>query len=79
MSRYQDWLRQAENDLAWGRHSLDGSYFAQVCFIAQHSGEKALKAYCFAPFELLTREQAERALRAAQSVYDIVSARLATQ
>lgn len=47
MSRYVDWLRQAENDLEWARHSLAGGFFAQTCFIAQQAGEKALKALCF--------------------------------
>jgi len=47
MDRHQDWLRQAENDLAWATHSLKGGFFAQTCFIAQQASEKALKAYCF--------------------------------
>jgi len=47
MSRYQDWLRKAENDILWARHSLDGGFFAQTCFISQQAGEKALKALCF--------------------------------
>lgn len=45
--RYLDWLRQAENDLLWARHSFSGGFFSQTCFIAQQSGEKALKAFCF--------------------------------
>lgn len=47
MDRHLDWLRQAENDLAWAAHSLAGGFFAQTCFVAQQSSEKALKAYCF--------------------------------
>jgi HEPN domain-containing protein len=42
------WLRQAENDLAFARHALDGAFFHQVCFVAQQAGEKALKAVHFA-------------------------------
>lgn len=47
MSRYKDWLRQAENDIEWAEHSLQGGFFAQTCFISQQAGEKALKALCF--------------------------------
>jgi len=45
--RYLDWLRQAENDLLWARHSFVGCFFSQTCFISQQSAEKTLKAYCF--------------------------------
>lgn len=45
--RYLDWLRQAENDLLWARHSFSGGFFSQTCFISQQSGEKTLKAFCF--------------------------------
>lgn len=48
MTRYLDWLRQAENDLHWAEHSRQGGFYAQTCFVAQQAGEKALKAYCFA-------------------------------
>ena len=47
MSRYRDWLRQAENDLEWVHHSFSGGFFSQTCFIAQQAAEKALKALCF--------------------------------
>jgi HEPN domain-containing protein len=46
-SRYLDWLRQAEEDLNWGKDSLKGQYFPQVCFISQQVAEKALKALAF--------------------------------
>lgn len=42
--RYRDWYRQAENDLEWAEHSLNGGFYAQTCFIAQQAAEKALKA-----------------------------------
>jgi HEPN domain-containing protein len=125
MSRHVDWLRQAEDDLKWAKHSLTGGFCAQTCFVAQQAGEKALKALCFsrgydvvkthslyqivqvleedgplkecareldlyyisgrypdafpggAPFEILTREQAERALKAALEIFQIVSGRIA--
>ncbi|MDO3378344.1 HEPN domain-containing protein [Geoalkalibacter halelectricus] len=124
MNRYQDWLRQAENDLQWARHSFSGGFFAQTCFIAQQAAEKALKSWCFfkgfdivrshsifqivralgengdlerwareldiyyisarypdalpagAPFEILTPEQAQGALRAAEGIFDLVGSRL---
>lgn len=47
VDRYLDWLRQAENDLAWARHSLSGGFYSQTCFISQQAGEKALKALCY--------------------------------
>ncbi|WP_305043744.1 HEPN domain-containing protein [Geoalkalibacter sp.] len=125
MNRYEDWLRQAENDLDWARHSFVGGFFAQTCFIAQQAAEKALKSWCFfkgfdivrthsifqivralgengalekwareldiyyisarypdalpagAPFEILTPEQAQGAIRAAEGIFDLVRARLA--
>ena len=124
MTRYLDWLRQAENDLQWAQHSFAGGFFSQTCFCCQQAGEKALKAYCFfkeydvirshslfqiiralgedgelekyareldlyyisgrypdafpggAPFELLTEEQATRALTAANGIYSIINERL---
>ncbi|SHF04743.1 HEPN domain-containing protein [Desulfacinum infernum DSM 9756] len=47
MGRALDWLRQAENDILWAEHSLQGGFYAQTCFISQQAGEKALKALCF--------------------------------
>ncbi|MDH5298369.1 MAG: HEPN domain-containing protein [Desulfobulbaceae bacterium] len=47
VSRYRDWLRQAENDLQWAEHSRAGGFWAQTCFVAQQAAEKALKALCF--------------------------------
>lgn len=41
------WLRQAENDLAFGRVATREGYFAQACFIAQQSAEKATKAIAY--------------------------------
>jgi HEPN domain-containing protein len=42
------WLRQAEHDLAFGRLALKERFYAQACFVAQQSGEKALKAIAYA-------------------------------
>lgn len=124
MSRYLDWLNQAQNDLSWAKHSFEGGFFAQTCFIAQQASEKALKAYCLyqgndtirshslyqivkalgengtlekhareldlfyisarypdafpagAPFEILSAEQAQRALEAAVDILNIIQDRL---
>lgn len=125
MNRYEDWLKQADNDLAWARHSFAGGFYAQTCFIAQQAAEKALKAWCFfkgfdivrthstfqivralgengvlekcareldiyyvsarypdalpagAPFEILTREQAQGAIGSAETIFALMRARLA--
>ena len=34
------WLRQAENDLAFGEVALRERFFAQACFVAQQTSEK---------------------------------------
>jgi HEPN domain-containing protein len=47
------WLRQAENDLEFGRLALREGYFAQACFIAQQSAEKALKSLAYGSGERL--------------------------
>lgn len=44
MERADDWFRQAQNDLAWARHTLDGGFFAQACFAAQQATEKGVKS-----------------------------------
>ena len=41
------WLLQAENDLESARFSMGGSFYAQACFMAQQSAEKALKALVY--------------------------------
>ncbi len=38
------WLLQAGNDLESARFTMGGSFYAQTCFMAQQSAEKALKA-----------------------------------
>ena len=126
MTRYRDWLRQAENDLQWAAHSMQGGFYAQTCYACQQAGEKALKAYCFyqdydiirthslfqiiraldengylenyakeldlyyisgrypdafpggAPFEMITAQQAERALAAARGIIETIRQRLDT-
>jgi HEPN domain-containing protein len=43
-SRAADWLRQAEADLALGRHAARGGHHEWACFAAQQAAEKAAKA-----------------------------------
>ena len=38
------WLKQAENDLDFARLGLREGFFSQVCFLAQQSAEKSVKA-----------------------------------
>lgn len=38
------WLKPAQNDLEFARLGLREGFFAQVCFLAQQSAEKAVKA-----------------------------------
>lgn len=44
VSRYQDWLHQAQRDLAHARRSRQGADYEWACFAAQQAAEKALKA-----------------------------------
>ena len=44
MRRAQDWLRQAELDLAAARDSQRSGHHEWACFAAQQSAEKAVKA-----------------------------------
>ncbi len=43
-NRWNDWLRQAEDDLLWAKNTLEMERYAQACFTAQQVGEKALKS-----------------------------------
>ena len=38
------WLKQAENDIEFARLGLREEFFSQVCFLAQQSAEKSVKA-----------------------------------
>lgn len=44
MRRTQDWLRQAEADLAAANSSRKSGHLEWACFIAQQAAEKAVKA-----------------------------------
>jgi HEPN domain-containing protein len=43
-SRWADWFRQAEADLAHARYALAGRHHEWACFAAQQAAEKAVKA-----------------------------------
>src|SRR5712692_4717465 len=45
MRRSQDWLRQAELDLAVARHNERGGYYEWACFASQQAAGKAVKAF----------------------------------
>lgn len=42
------WFHQAFYDLKAARWNVEGGFFSTVCFLAQQSGEKALKALLYA-------------------------------
>lgn len=44
IDRSSDWLRQAKDDLEWTRDTLKAGRWAQCCFTAQQTAEKAVKA-----------------------------------
>lgn len=41
---YQDWLRQAQRDLALARHAWEAGSYEWAFFAAQQSAEKGIKA-----------------------------------
>lgn len=47
MNRSVDWLRQAQHDLKYLDDLLQHGAYHLVCFLAQQSAEKALKALAF--------------------------------
>ena len=52
------WLLHAERDLGFGRLGLEmGGFYAQVCFMAHQSAEKALKALLYLRGSRLVQER----------------------
>lgn len=43
-ARYDDWLRQAQRDVAHAKRALDAGDYEWACFAAQQSAEKGAKA-----------------------------------
>ncbi len=48
MSRYKDWMAQAERDLSRARLDLEHEYWEWACFTTQQAAEKAVKALLMA-------------------------------
>lgn len=71
------WLRQAENDLAFGELALREGFHAQACFVAQQTAEKALKSIAYAQGDRLVvgHSIVELANRLAASVPDLAKLR----
>ena len=61
------WFQQAFYDLKAARWNMEGGFFSTVCFLAQQSGEKALKA-------LLYFEGARRRALFTHSLFEMVNA-----
>jgi HEPN domain-containing protein len=47
----QRWLAQAEEDLKWVKDLADRGGYYLACFLAQQTGEKAMKAFLYAQGE----------------------------
>jgi len=45
MQQHEKWLSRAGDDLKFARLGLENAFYAQVCFLAQQSIEKSLKAF----------------------------------
>ncbi len=73
----QRWLRQAENDLAFGELAVREGFFAQACFVAQQTAEKALKSLAYGAGErvVIGHSIVELADRLAPSVPEIAKLR----
>jgi HEPN domain-containing protein len=67
------WLRQAENDLAFGELALREGFYAQACFVAHQTSEKALKSVAYAQGErlVLGHSIVELALRLTAAVPEL--------
>jgi HEPN domain-containing protein len=64
------WLEQAQADLKWAKHlDAQGAYYL-VCFLAQQSAEKALKAFLYAQREELVVGHSVRQLCKRAGEYD---------
>jgi HEPN domain-containing protein len=59
-SRARDWLRQAEEELAWAKDAYNVKRWASVCFTAQQVAEKSLKAIALARGALQVKSHSAR-------------------
>jgi HEPN domain-containing protein len=44
LSRYKDWLKEAEDDLGSAKCLLEGGHYSKSCFHSHQAAEKAVKA-----------------------------------
>lgn len=66
----QRWLDQAKTDLQWTQHLFkEGAYYL-VCFLAQQTAEKALKAFLYAQGEEIVLGHSVRQLTLRVSEYE---------
>lgn len=42
-----EWLKIAEDDLKWAKHSFKGNMYSRVCFVSQQVAEKSLKGFLY--------------------------------
>ncbi|NPV06391.1 MAG: HEPN domain-containing protein [Anaerolineae bacterium] len=63
------WLEQAEADLGWSRHLLEQGAYYLVCFLAQQTAGKALKAFLYAQGEELVVGDSVRQLTERAAAY----------
>lgn len=81
-SEAERWLRQAENDLMFGRLALQEGFFHQACFVAGLLDQYYVAARYpnglpgGAPFEAFSRAQAEPAIAAAERFVSLAVARI---
>ena len=64
------WLEQAQADLKWTRHLFDAGAYYLVCFLAQQTAEKALKAFLYAQGEEMVTGRSVRSLCRRAAGYD---------
>lgn len=65
------WLEQAQADLEWTRHLFDAGAYYLVCFLAQQTAEKALKAFLYAQGEEMVIGHSVRNLCCRAAAYDV--------
>ncbi len=64
------WIEQAKIDLKWAKHlNAEGAHYL-VCFLAQQSAEKALKAFLYAQGEEVVIGHSVRQLCARSAAYE---------
>lgn len=66
----QRWLDQAKTDLQWTQHLFEEGAYYLVCFLAQQTAEKALKAFLYAQGEEVVLGHSVRQLTSRASEYE---------